>query len=370
MTTNHSIPPLRELPTGRLAERKQHLLAEITREGEPRLSLPSFSFPRVRLTALAGAGACVAAGVATLVIVLTGGSGARQSPFLVQATRGPAWSAATGGVNWGGGVTSLGSTVECNAMQVLLGCKGSITMPGARVAPPAAITPAGSSAPASATTEIVGGTAGEQTLLRTIIAAMQPTVIEKIEIVGNSNDIALHMTAPDTSMRTLWEESLVAAAFRDRANEAGDNLSVSLFDGARNGGPFPPGPATPLPSAKPSDAAAAKQRFEQAAAKIGVPLDELTVYQPDGLAVAATLKSDDPASFLRHQMPTFLAALGNRWTDYDGTYIRVVDQNGATVWESSTNGRIASGSVGFRQDLAGCSPVVDWGPTPPPCAAK
>lgn len=366
MTTNHSIPPLRELPIGRLAERKQHLLAEITREGEPRLSLPSFSFPRVRLAALAGAGACVAAGSAALVIVLTDSSGGRQSPFLVRATRGPAWSAATAGVDSDGGVPSLGSTIECNAMQVLLGCKGSITMPGADVAPPAAITPAGS----SATTEIVGGTAGEQTLLRTIIAAMQPTVIEKIEIVGNSNDIALHMTALDTSVRTLWEESLVAAAFRDRANEAGDNLSVSLFDGVRNGGPFPPGPATPLPSAKPSDAAAAKQRFEQAAAKIGVPLDELTVYQPDGLAVAATLKSDDPASFLRHQMPTFLAALGNRWTNYDGTYIRVVDENGVTVWESSTNGRISSGSVGFRQDLAGCSPVEDWGPTPPPCAAK
>ena len=32
MTTGHSIPPLRELPAGRLDARKQHLLAEIGRE--------------------------------------------------------------------------------------------------------------------------------------------------------------------------------------------------------------------------------------------------------------------------------------------------------------------------------------------------
>ncbi|HEV7566057.1 MAG TPA: hypothetical protein VGO31_08890 [Microbacteriaceae bacterium] len=145
---------------------------------------------------------------------------------------------------------------------------------------------------------------------------------------------------------------------------------MSLFDGVRNGGPFPPGPAITLRSAKAGDAAAAKQRFEEAAAKVGVTLDELTIYQPDGIAVATTLQSDDPASFLVHQMPTFLAALGDRWKDYDGTYVRVVDSSGTTVWESSTNGRISSGSVGFRQDLAGCSPVFDWGPTPPPCPAK
>jgi hypothetical protein len=195
-------------------------------------------------------------------------------------------------------------------------------------------------------------------------------VIEKIEIVSSRNDVALHITAPDTSMRTLWEESLVAAAFRDRANAAGDNLTVSLFDGVRNGGRIPPGPKTPLPSAQSGDVVAVRQRVQDAAAKIGVSLEELTVNQPDGIAAAATLKSDDPASFLVHQMPTFLAALGDRWNDYDGTYVRLTDDSGQTVWETSTNGRISSGSVGSRQDLSGCSPVVHWGGTPPPCPAK
>ena len=35
MTNEHSIPPLRELPAGRLDARTQHLVAEITRTTEP-----------------------------------------------------------------------------------------------------------------------------------------------------------------------------------------------------------------------------------------------------------------------------------------------------------------------------------------------
>lgn len=56
MNTDHSIPPLRDLPSGRLAERKQHLLAELTRERKARYSLPTFLFPRLRFVGLASAG--------------------------------------------------------------------------------------------------------------------------------------------------------------------------------------------------------------------------------------------------------------------------------------------------------------------------
>ena len=143
-----------------------------------------------------------------------------------------------------------------------------------------------------------------------------------------------------------------------------------IFGGDANGVPLNNhGPATPLPPAKPGDAAAARQLFENAAAKTGVSLDKLTIYQPDGIAVAATLKSDDPASFLVHQMPRFLDALGDH-SNLDGTYINLVDGSGQTVWETSSNDRISEGSVGSRPDLAGCSPVSNWGPTPPPCPAK
>jgi hypothetical protein len=61
--TDHPIPPLRDLPPGRLGARKQHLLAELTAEPRLRHARPSFVLPRVRLTAFA-------AGLATLALVV------------------------------------------------------------------------------------------------------------------------------------------------------------------------------------------------------------------------------------------------------------------------------------------------------------
>jgi hypothetical protein len=256
-----------------------------------------------------------------------------------------------------------------SAVQVIFGCNGIITVP----APASGAQATHSKAPS--TTAIDGGTPAQQALLHSIIDAMQPNTIDKIHIVASGRNIVLRMTPVSLrmtgvhSIRTYWEEALVAAAFRDRTNTGGPKLAVAVENGADRG-VIAPGPASALPTARPEDAKAARQRFKGAAAKIGVSLDELTIYQPDGVAVAATLKSGDPAAFLAHQMPMFLAALGDRWRDYDGTYIRLVDDSRTTVWETSSTGRISSGSVGSRQDLAGCSPVANWGRTPPPCPAK
>lgn len=237
---------------------------------------------------------------------------------------------------------------------------------GAAIAGRAATS--GAAAPkATGLTEISGGNPTEQALLRDIVAGMQPTVVEKIEITGGGHDVALHFTAPhDRWNLSYWQETLIAAAFRDRAN-AVDDLTVSIFGGDANGVLLNNhGPATPLPPAKPGDAEAARQKFENAAAKTGVSLKELTIYHPDGIAVAATLESDDPALFLVHRMRPFLDALGDR-SHLDGTYISLVDASGQTVWESSYNERIWEGSVGSRPDLEGCSPVSNWGNPPPPC---
>lgn len=230
----------------------------------------------------------------------------------------------------------------------------------------------GAAAPkASGRTEISGGTPSQQKLLCDIVAGMQPTVIEKIEITGTASDVALHFRAPpDRWNLAYWQESLIAAAFRDRAN-AVDNLTVSIFGGDANGVLLNNhGPATPLPRARPGDAAAARRLFENAAAKTGLSLEELTIYQPDGTAVAATLESDDPASFLVHRMQPFLDALRDH-SNLDGTYISLVDGSGRTVWENSSNERLWEGSVGSRPDLQGCSPVSNLsGFKTPPCPAK
>lgn len=63
MSTDYPTLPLRDLPPGRLGERKEHLLAEINRE-QPRFSFLRFLVPRRRRAALALVGALVVMGTA------------------------------------------------------------------------------------------------------------------------------------------------------------------------------------------------------------------------------------------------------------------------------------------------------------------
>jgi hypothetical protein len=248
---------------------------------------------------------------------------------------------------------------------IVFGCSGVLSLPNAPAQSPATTAPAQT----SSSVVVEGGTVAQQTLLRSVLSSMQTTTIKRIVISATGGEISLRMTAADHSMRSLWEESLVAGAFRDREQASGDAVRVSLVNGEASG-VIPPGPSTALPRARPGDARAARELFENAAAGIGVQLSALTIYQPDGVAVAATFESNQPASFLVKRLPGFLAAVGDRWRDYDGTYVQVVDGSGATVWETSSAGRISEGSVGSREDLAACGPVQGWGPSPPPCPAR
>jgi hypothetical protein len=351
MSNEYSIPPLRDLPPDRLRLRKEQLLAEIAQAPHRRHSSSTLSLGRVRLAAIA-AGACAVAGAVALGIALTGGSGARAGgPFLVQAVHGPSWEAYTG------------SSSTCpNAASLLFGCSGILEWANA---------PVWANAPAPVTTkplkvtEIVGGTSEQQRLLRSIVlTSMEPNAITRIELASSSRAVTLRMEA-DSSMRTLWQEALIASAFRDRSRRAGNDVEVSLENG-ESMGVIPPGPSE-LPAARPGDTAKARQTFERAAQGSGAKLDDLTIYRPDGVAVAVTLSTTHPASFLVEQMPRFLAGVGDRWRDYDGVYIGLVDGSGRTVWETSTAARTSTGAVGSLSELAGCGPIFNWGPTPRAC---
>jgi hypothetical protein len=70
MTTEHLIPPLRELPTGSLAARKQHLLAEISGTHTPMIRMPGLTVPHRRLVAVA---AVVAGCLAAVAVAASGG---------------------------------------------------------------------------------------------------------------------------------------------------------------------------------------------------------------------------------------------------------------------------------------------------------
>jgi hypothetical protein len=285
-------------------------------------------------------------------IALTGGSGSSAGNlFLVQAVHSPSWDAYTGG----------SSTACTDAAQVLFGCSGILMWANTHELEAVAPPPNES----SHQTEMSGGTPGELRLLRSIVGSMKPTAITRIELVPSRGAVTLRVKA-DSSMRTLWQEGVIAGAFRDRSRRAGNDIAVSL-ESSESMGVISPGSKTTRPAAKPGDMKNARQTFEKAAQRSGVKLEALEISRPDGVAVAVTLRTTEPASFLVQRMPTFLGDIGDRWQNYDGVYIRLVDGSGKTVWETSTVARTSTGAVGSLSELAGCSPIFNWGSTPPPC---
>jgi hypothetical protein len=340
---NHqSIPPERDLPAGHLEARRQHLLAEAGADGRgvaiPRL--PSLEAVRDRRVWLPAAAACATALVATFVALRPFENGPRQSASAAPSRPVPVSVARTG----------PGDTWRATAPASLV----SIDVPSAvgRALHPSA--------------EISGGTSAQQALVRTILGRMPGNLITRVEIVttaGGQSGVTLRFTGTSSDeIRSEWEEHLVAGAFRDLSAEAG--LPRVL-------GYPPPWPVTAAHA--PDAAAALEATLRSAARSVQAEVVALTIYRPDGLAPLVVLgvpASTSPADFLRVGLPKFLSALGDRWRDYDGTFVEVVDHDQSFVWAAGTAPRASEGSVGTRPDLAGCSPVANWGPSPPPCPAR
>jgi hypothetical protein len=354
-----SIPPLRDFPAESFMRRRELLLIEITRQ--PRLGLGRHAgFPPLRVALGSAVLAVAAAGAAAVAaVMLTAGGGRATSPLLVQAIRAPEWRSLH--PFWGAsGVSETCTTL----METVLGCEGVVPTESARTE-----QIAGRTSHQAANAAIVGGSAKQRRVLRAIVDELGPTSIVRIVLASSGTHVKLQMKATDDSPRTIWMESLAAAAFRDRSRASGAAVTVSLENGLADGGPIPPGPRVILRSAKPGTEAVVRNRFEAAARNAHVTLSNLRLYKPDGVAIAVTLETDDPGRFLLHNMRAFLRALGDRWR-YDGTYIRLVDSTKKTVWETTTVGRTLSGSVGVISTLGGCSPLGDWTSISEACAAK
>jgi hypothetical protein len=337
---NHqSIPLERDLPAGRLEARRTHLLAEARLDARaaaiPRLA--SLRILRDRRVWLPAVAACTTIVVA-FVAVRPFENGPRQS----------ASSAHSKPVAVSVAQTGPGNTWRATAPASLV----SIDVPATvgRALHPSA--------------EISGGTSAQQALVRTILARMPDNLITRVEIVatatGGQSGVTLKFAGTSSDeIRSEWEEHLVAGAFRDLSTAAGLPRVV---------GYPPPWPvnATHTPEA----AAALEAKLSSAARSVQAEIVALRIYRPDGLAPLIVLgvpASVSPADFLEVGLPRFLSALDDRWRDYDGTFVEVVDHDQSFIWAAGTAPRASEGSVGTRPDLAGCSPVANWGPTPPPC---
>lgn len=358
-----SIPPLRDPPAETFMRRREHLLIEIT--GQPGLGPGRHAgLPPLRVALASAVCAVAAAGAAaTAALMLTAGGG-KPTPLLVQAIRAPEW----GSLHPFRGAS--GVSERCTTLiETVLGCEGLVPSESPRKGQISRRT-----SPQAANAEIAGGNAKQRRMLRVIVDELRPTSIGRIFLASSGTHVRLEMNATDDSPRTVWMETLAAAAFRDRSAASGAAVTVSLENGLPDnglagGGPIPPGPPVALTSAKPGTEVVVRNRFEAAARNANVALSDLQLYKPDGVAVAVTLETDHPGRFLLHNMRAFLRALGDRWR-YDGTYIRLVDSTKKTVWETTTVGRTLSGSVGVIRNLAGCSPLGDWKSISEVCATK
>jgi hypothetical protein len=88
VTTKHPLPPLRDLSPGQLATRKEHLLAEIAHEAEPRKQLSVLrSFPSVRFIRGRRAAPALAAALTAAVVALLLVSPWEGSPSLTERAR-------------------------------------------------------------------------------------------------------------------------------------------------------------------------------------------------------------------------------------------------------------------------------------------
>ncbi len=350
-------PPFRYLPPDRLAARHEHLRAEIASPSpNPRSFRPTLRTPRFRIAALATSAACAVVLSVVLVDKLTRGAEETASPsaapHVIQAIA-PVWAHTNVRTDRG---------VACaRSLQALLrSCGGWFAS-----SPPGALELEG--VPTEVATRIRGGTRAERATMRSIVANTRPSAIAQIDLVSSQEVLTLRMHATHLSTWTLWQEWLIAGAFRDRVDDP-RRITLAL-GGTQESAPIQLGRAAPGP-ARTVTSDVARRTFENAAAQVDVNLDKLIIQRPNGVAVAATMTVGDPPAFLAHQMPTFLAALGDLWRDYDGVYIGLTDTSGRTVWEAATSGRTSMGLVASDQTVASCSPLGEWKAIAPPCPAR
>jgi hypothetical protein len=77
--------------------------------------------------------------------------------------------------------------------------------------------------------------------------------------------------------------------------------------------------------------------------------------------------SISPAVYLKHDLAPLLGAIHGEWR-----YVEVVDKHGTVIFQNGYRRRAGhfEGMVGVPPRLGGCSPVANWGDTPPPCPVK
>jgi hypothetical protein len=231
-------------------------------------------------------------------------------------------------------------------------------------------------------TAVTGGLPRERALLRRVLRGMEKTTLTRTVIGpvqgrreierGAAVPIAFTLAAGGPSVRRQWEQWIVAGAFSRRLDQAGLSAEVDASDpkGAFTARPKVTGQPNPGPLSR-RDERAVVQAIRGAAKRSGGDVVRLEVHRPYGAAVALTVATEDPASFLKDRLRPLIEGVDRQRRRLEGIYVAVLDGQRQLVLEWGAWTRNPAGSYWVRRDLANCSPIEQSEPPgaeePPPC---
>lgn len=244
-------------------------------------------------------------------------------------------------------------------------------------------------APSEVGTRIIGGSPGQQRILREVLAGLGADELAEVEIIepgpwgtGDPGSIALLVPHDTQDLRAEWQSWLLAQGFAERSRAerlppVSDVTSDRDGNYSTNVGPLPD-----VEQEKPTLAAAriAAEKAQAAAHSNGATLRRIEIVQPHGVGFVVELQVEgDPAKFLRDGLAKVLEPIGGPdpfvESAFEGDYTVVLDHGGEVVWRGAEaslgDGTIQVGGA-TRWSLEGCSPYFRGGPPdgPPPCPVE
>lgn len=245
-------------------------------------------------------------------------------------------------------------------------------------------------APSEVSTRIIGGTPGQQRILREVLAGLGADELAEVEIIepgpwgtGDPGSVALLVPHDPQDLRAEWQSWLLAQGFAERSQAEG-LPPVSDVTGDRDGNYSTNlGPLPDVEKEKPTlaEAQIAAEKAQEAAPSVGAKVRRIEIVQPNGLGFLVELQIEgDPARFLLDGLAKVLEPIGGPdpfvESAFEGDYTVVLDHRGEVVW-SGAEASLGDGTIqvggATRWSLVGCGPYFRGGPPdrgPPPCPVE
>ena len=220
----------------------------------------------------------------------------------------------------------------------------------------------------AADTEVEGGSQAQRAVLRALLSRMGSTGIERLVVERPDDEwkpvatgsVMLTVTPMDQhDTEAQWEAAILAGAFdeRSRADGLPELGAYNGPGGESRVAALPADEVEPAVRGPAPDVETLRESVRAAVSSQGAAVTGFRVAVLNSRPIAALdLRAENPAEFLRQQLPFILAALPRT---LDGSYVGVHDGNDDRVLESGwfDAGHVAGGLLWVQPQLDSCSPI-------------